>query len=87
MVESTTPALRHASMIWSQRRSVISSGFSTMTCLPARAAATAGSRWAPLGVPMVTTSTAGSASISSSLWYGLQPVAAASRSAAAGTVS
>ena len=54
---ATTPALRHSSMIWSQRRSVISSGFSTMTCLPARAAATAGSRWAPLGVPMVTTST------------------------------
>ena len=43
MVESTTPALSHSSMILSQRRSVISSGFSTITCLPARAAATAGS--------------------------------------------
>ena len=44
-------------MIASQRRSVISNGFSTMTCLPARAAATAGSVWASLGVPMVTTAT------------------------------
>ena len=54
-------------MIWSQRRSVISRGFSTITCLPARAAATAGSQWAPLGVPMVTMFTAWSASMSSSL--------------------
>ena len=52
-------------MIWSQRLSVISSGFSTITCLPARAAATAGSMCAPLGVPIVTTSTAGSASMAS----------------------
>ena len=37
-------------MMRSQRRKVISSGFSTMTCFPARAAASAGSRCAPLGV-------------------------------------
>ena len=54
---SFTPAFSHSPMIWSQRLSVISSGFSTITCLPARAAATAGSMWAPLGVPIVTTST------------------------------
>ena len=41
-------------MIASHRASVISSGFSTITCFPARAAATAGSRCAPLGVPIVT---------------------------------
>ncbi len=57
MADSLTPAFSHSRMILSQRESVISSGFSTITCLPARAAATAGSRWAPLGVPIVTTST------------------------------
>ena len=35
MVESLTPAFSQASMILSQRLSVISSGFSTITCLPA----------------------------------------------------
>ncbi len=55
-------------MILSQRSSVISKGFSTITCLPARAAFTAGSRWAPLGVATVTTLTAGSASMASKSW-------------------
>ena len=53
-------------MMRSHFLSVTSSGFSTTTCLPAFAAATAGSMWAPLGVAIVTASTAGSASIASS---------------------
>ena len=44
IVVSPTLLRRHAEMIASQRASVISSGFSTTTCLPALAAATAGSR-------------------------------------------
>ena len=59
IVPSLTPALSQASMMRSHFLSVISSGFSTMTCLPAFAAATAGSMWAPLGVAIVTASTAG----------------------------
>ena len=43
-------------MIASHRESVTSSGFSTITCFPAFAAATAGSMCAPLGVPIVTVS-------------------------------
>jgi hypothetical protein len=66
MAESLTPALSQAAMILSHRLSVISSGFSTITCLPALAATTAGSMWAPLGVAMVTASTDLSASIASS---------------------
>jgi hypothetical protein len=58
-----TPWAAQASSMASQRGSVISIGFSTTTCLPARAAATAGSRWAPLGVQMQTTSSPGWASI------------------------
>ena len=65
MVQSRTPAASQASMIASQRGRVISKGFSTTTCLPARAACTAGSTWAPLGVQMQTTSTSGWASIAS----------------------
>ena len=61
----------------SQRASVISSGFSTTTCLPARAAATAGSRWLPLGVQIVTTSTSGSASRSARSSWARQPHSAA----------
>ena len=74
-------------MMRSHFLSVISSGFSTITCLPALAAATAGSMCRPLGVAIVTTSTCGSASISSSEWYALQPFAAANRSAASARVS
>ena len=59
IVQSRTPAASQASMIASQRGRVISSGFSTTTCLPARAAWTAGSMWAPLGVQMQTTSRSG----------------------------
>ena len=40
-------------MMRSHLLSVISNGFSTITCLPARAAATAGSMCAPLGVAIV----------------------------------
>ena len=43
IVQSCTPALSQASMMRSQRSVVISSGFSTTTCLPAIADATAGS--------------------------------------------
>ena len=59
IVQSRTPAASQASMIASHRGRVISSGFSTTTCLPARAAWTAGSMWAPLGVQMQTTSSSG----------------------------
>ena len=65
MAQRRTPAASQAAMIASQRPTVTSSGFSTTTCLPARAARTAGSRWAPLGVQTQTTSIAGSASIAS----------------------
>ena len=59
IVQSRTPAASQASMIASHRGRVISSGFSTTTCLPARAAWTAGSMWAPLGVQTQTTSRPG----------------------------
>ncbi len=59
IVQSRTPDASQASMIASHRGRVISSGFSTTTCLPAFAAATAGSMWAPLGVQTQTTSTLG----------------------------
>ena len=59
IVQSRTPAASQASMIASHRGRVISSGFSTTTCLPAAAAWTAGSMWAPLGVQMQTTSSSG----------------------------
>ena len=54
IVDNTTPASSQALMILSHRLSVISSGFSTITCFPAFAAATAGSMCAPLGVQIVT---------------------------------
>ncbi len=44
-------------MIFAIRGSVISIGFSTIRCLPALAAATAGSACAPLGVQIETMST------------------------------
>jgi hypothetical protein len=59
IVQSLTLCCLQALMIRSQRSRVISSGFSTTTCLPASAAATAGSMWAPLGVVMMTTFTSG----------------------------
>ena len=65
IVQSRTPAASQASMIASQRGRVISSGFSTTTCLPACAALTAGSMCAPLGVQTQTTSSPGCASIAS----------------------
>src|SRR5688500_16471942 len=74
-------------MMRSHFLSVISSGFSTMTCSPAFAAATAGSAWAPLGVAMVTASTALSASIASSDSYGVQPKSFESASARPGALS
>jgi hypothetical protein len=61
MVQSLTLAASQAAMMASQRAVVISSGFSTTTCLPARAAATAGSRCAPDGVVMMTICTSGRA--------------------------
>ncbi len=59
IAQRRTPASSQARMIASHRGTVTSSGFSTTTCLPARAASTAGSRWAPLGVQMQTTSSPG----------------------------
>ena len=43
------------------------SGFSTITCLPARAAATASGAWSVVGTQRSTTSTSGAASTSSAL--------------------
>src|SRR5579862_7276201 len=86
-VASRTLFLRQALMIASHRLSVISSGFSTITCLPALAAATAGSMWAPLGVQIVTMWTFGSATISFTVPYALHLLAAAKRSAEAGMLS
>ncbi len=76
IVQSRTPAASHASMIASQRRRVISRGFSTTTCFPAAAALTAGSRCAPLGVQTQTTSSPGTASIASRSSKTAQPPSA-----------
>ena len=57
---NATPFCSQAAIMRSHRWSVISKGFSTITCFPARAAARHGSKWAPLGVQIDTTSTSGS---------------------------
>jgi hypothetical protein len=53
---SVMPARSQAAIMRSMRRSVISSGFSQMTWMPRRAAASTAGRWAPDGVATVTKS-------------------------------
>jgi DNA ligase (NAD+) len=58
------PASRTAAAMASASSAVVARGFSVCTCLPARAAATIGSRWAKSGVATATASTPGSRTIS-----------------------
>ena len=74
-------------MMASTRSVVISMGFSTMRCFPARATCTLGSMCVPLGVQMETACTLGSASISSAVANARPPNSAARRRAISGTVS
>lgn len=61
--KSWTPAASQASTSASAAASEIAIGFSTTTCLPARAARMPCSGWSPEGVATTTTSQGASASI------------------------
>ena len=65
MTATCVPASRWAAMISSVFATVISAGFSMITCRPARSASMARAPWVPVGVQMLTTSvsTAVSASV------------------------
>ena len=71
MTVTSVPACRWAAMISSVLPTVISAGFSMITCLPASSASMASLPCVPVGVQTMTTSTRSAASASASEANGL----------------
>ena len=83
----TTPAARHAATAASALALVMVKGFSTKTCLPARAAAMTWSACIPCGEAMAIACTAGSASTASKEGRRRTPCFAAQASARSGRLT